>query len=266
MNPVLQWLQGKKTYIIALITVAYLVVQGSTGAMPWPDAIKLILAALGLGIGVNSTLQRIDRKMSGIKILLVGVLLLGLVGCQNQAALVHPAIIAADATTVTAKTLYQNKSISQGVAHKIGVDLDGANTVFVSLCTNLSAGTLATTTDISAVTTLLNTLEADISGTSAQGAEVKRKLVEMKMKIVAKASVSSGEITQIISILMEAMQIATAVIPEVYQEIELIVNGTPVTAADCQVALAQFQADLAAYHAAVDAAPASAPAGGLGAR
>ena len=247
-----QKISGYKTYIILIVGLAYAATQWWQGAITQQQFVAAVIAALG-GMALRHGVAGGSGGAGTVaKVLIVGACVALATGCANQAAVVHPAIIAADTITITAGVLYRNKSINQPTAHKIGVDLDGANAVFTPLCTNLSAGTIASTTDIQAVTTLLNVLEVDITGNSPQALALKAKAHAMRMRIAAKASISPTEVEQIINILMEAAQIAIDVVPQVWNEIEIIANGDTVTPADCQTALAKFQADLAAYHALVD--------------
>lgn len=51
-------LQGSKTYIVALATVAYGVWMGVTGGMPWPEVVNYVLGGSALA-SVRSAMDRV---------------------------------------------------------------------------------------------------------------------------------------------------------------------------------------------------------------
>jgi hypothetical protein len=62
MNNAINWLKGKKTYIVAGIGVVFAVAEYWAGALNVTDAAYAILGSLGLGTlrsGVNSTIEKV---------------------------------------------------------------------------------------------------------------------------------------------------------------------------------------------------------------
>ena len=241
MDAIWTWLQGKKTYIIAVITVAYAVMQAATGHMAWDDAIKVILAALGLGVGINSAIQRIDKKLgNGVKMFLIGTLLLGLVGCQNQAAQLQPQIVAGAAGVTVADGFFITGGLSAVHAkavYQYGIVADGAFKVALQ---SIAAGNTPDVTTANEIMAALSGIATELADTPA-GPPASARLARMKAAGATK-DLSPTDIAVLI-------QLAIQFLPEVMHDINLLVTGSTVTVQDCQMSLATYEAALAKLQA-----------------
>ena len=58
MGKLWDMLEGKKSYLVALMAVGYGVYMGWTGAMPWPEVVDYVLGGSAL-VAVKSALNKV---------------------------------------------------------------------------------------------------------------------------------------------------------------------------------------------------------------
>ena len=53
----LEWIDGSKTYVVAMAAVAYGVWMGFSGGMPWPEVVNYVLGGSALA-SVRSAMEK----------------------------------------------------------------------------------------------------------------------------------------------------------------------------------------------------------------
>ena len=224
MTTIWTWLQGKKSYIVALVAILYAITQFWLGGMSQQELIGAILAALGLsalrsGIG------------SAAKALLVGLALSLMVGCANQAAQLQPQIIAGDAAAISGKALLAGGALSVPSAKKLAIDLHVLDAGFKAALSSIDLNQPPAATVTAQLLASLDAIARDLQTSSkAQG---------------IKKSLSPIAAIQLIDLIVQLT-------PSVINEFNLLFSGSSITSADCHTALAKFEADLALLDAALN--------------
>jgi hypothetical protein len=165
-----------------------------------------------------------------------------LTGCANPAAAVYPSIVAADAATLSGTSLVKAGTINAATAGKLSTDLHVADAVFKNMVASIQAGQPPLATDAAAALTALQAIAADLQ-TTPQGKAIGARLAARKATPGAK-SITPGEVITIITL-------AEELTPVIIQAVNEIFGNPGPTVADCQTALAKFEADLTALDAAV---------------
>ena len=163
-------------------------------------------------------------------------------GCQSQAAMLHPQIVAANAVAVSGQTLYSANVLSLAEAKKLSVDLHVADAGFKAALSSIQLGQTPSLTVQSQILASLNQIALDLQTTPQARAIVARTAARYRAVSGDKKSVSLPAVIAIINLVVQLT-------PSVVNELNALFTGVEITTDDCVAALNKFEVDLAAFDA-----------------
>ena len=183
-------------------------------------------------------------KIIGFVIIVIGVILL-LAGCQNQAAVLQPQIVAGDAAVSSGGILYSTGVLNITQLKQLSKDCHIADAGFKAALAAIDANQAPSAVVLSEVLASLDALALDLQTTpqaKALAAEIKKKVTLYRATPGGTKALTASEVITLIDLVIQLT-------PGVIADLNTLFSGVPITAADCHTALTKFEADLAAMDA-----------------
>lgn len=202
----------------------------------------------GIPIYPNRRAGDFGSRLIGLICIFIAIvfLLASLHGCANQAAQLHPQLVAADAAVVSGRTLLATGGLSKDNARRLSRDAHIVDAGFQAALESIDLNQSPTATVSSQILTSLAALAQDLESTpqaKALGEAVRRKRAALQAS--GRKSLTAGEVVALINLVVQLT-------PVVISEVDSVFSGRNVTPADCKAALEKFQADLSQLDAALN--------------